>query len=416
MSDLSFRRPDSLASRVLGWAIAVAYIANSLLLVQLPRTGKTSALRETLRGWHYLIGALLLVLVAWRLWRWWRERPVSAPPGLGAGVHHFARQLTLVAYCVLLVLPFLGLLYGWHEGLTIHFGPLFRVPALVEETRRGWMFFGYFHSAGGFIVLLLTVAAVGTGLYSLLRYGRGLLAAFPAGFGALVYGSFLVSVYALSSFKSPGPGQRAVAIVLAITLAAWLLGRWLDRRRRTGSLDRRPGLVVRAGSVLACLALIALGAYGPHALFRVTPWPVGEAIEVAGGVTSHAAPVMQVTVFRETDFDRRVVDETYKWCRFCHTTGKDAPHLAGPNLYAIFGQKAGTVPNFFYSKAMAEAGRKGLVWNDETLDRYIAGPDQYIHGTSMIISSGPVKTPEERRAVINALKRETMAGAIIEAP
>ena len=36
------------------------------------------------------------------------------------------------------------------------------------------------------------------------------------------------------------------------------------------------------------------------------------------------------------------------------------------------------------------------------------GPDQFIPGTKMIISSGPVKTPEERAAVINILKRETM--------
>jgi cytochrome c2 len=57
---------------------------------------------------------------------------------------------------------------------------------------------------------------------------------------------------------------------------------------------------------------------------------------------------------------------------------------------------------------MAAAGRNGLVWDDATLDKFLAGPDEFVPGTSMIISSGPVRTPEERAAVINILKRETM--------
>ena len=150
------------------------------------------------------------------------------------------------------------------------------------------------------------------------------------------------------------------------------------------------------------------GAYGPYAMFRVTPWPVGEVVSAPEGVTSHAGSIVTVEMAPETDFERQVRQETYKWCRFCHTVGPGEPHLAGPNLYAIFGQQAATVPNFYYSRAMAEAGRDGLRWTDDTLDRYLAGPDAFVPGTSMIISSGPVRTPEERAAIINILKRETM--------
>ena len=74
----------------------------------------------------------------------------------------------------------------------------------------------------------------------------------------------------------------------------------------------------------------------------------------------------------------------------------------------IFGQQAGTVPNFHYSPELVAAGENGLVWTEETIMQYIAGPDQMVPGTKMIISSGPVTDPALQRAVINALKRDAM--------
>jgi cytochrome c2 len=65
------------------------------------------------------------------------------------------------------------------------------------------------------------------------------------------------------------------------------------------------------------------------------------------------------------------------------------------------------VPGFGYSAAMRRVRDKGLVWTDETKAAYVADPQAWMPGTSMIISSGPIPDPRVQAAVVNILKRET---------
>ena len=411
MRFLASHSGESLASRRVGWCIAVLFVALGVLNTILPRTEKASPLREDYRGFHYALGIGLLAFAIWRLALWLRvgQRPAGPLP---QPCIHWINGLCLLTLWLLVLSALLGFGYGWGEGHRLHFAGLFDLPSLMEPSRPLWQFSGYFHSGLGFATRLLAAAAVLTGFYTLMRYRIGLIRAFPAGFGPMFYLSVLIMVYALNSFQAPAPGLRAAAYFLAATATAWglgiLLGKagWSAYPKECGAGLGR--LAWKGAAAAGLLAICAFGLYVPHLMFRVTPWPMGVAVSAPPGVTSHQAPVTTVRVWPATVFERQVDAETFRWCRFCHTFRRNEPHLVGPNLHAIFGQRAGTVPNFHFSEAMAEASAQGLVWNDETLSAYLADPDGFLPGTSMIISSGPVADAARRAAVINLLKRESM--------
>jgi cytochrome c2/cytochrome b561 len=403
----------SRASKLWGWAMAPVFIVHSIIQINMPRTDKTLPLREELRGWHYIVGTLLLILVIGRLWAWWKERTPEPPAGMGAGAWHWGRMLALTSYLTLLVAPVLGLLYGWSSGYDLYLGPI-DLPALVGKDRNLWLFSGYFHSGLGFMMLVLNVAAILTIAYTLFRYGRGAFAALPPGYGLMVLGGLSVTSYAFATFRSPEPGPRAVAIFWGVLAVTWLLAKLLGRTKvpatRPAAAKPVPGWA-RVVAPTAAVAVLALGAYGPYAMFRVTPWPMGEVIEADPSIQSHMTLVTKVEIAPSTPFEEQVRAETYKWCGFCHLLTKaergQQPKV-GPNLWGIFGQKAASVPNFHYSEALANARDRGLVWTDENMAAYVANPHEFVPGTTMIISSGPITDPKAQMAIVNLLKRDTM--------
>ncbi|NKJ02369.1 c-type cytochrome [Novosphingobium sp. SG707] len=86
-------------------------------------------------------------------------------------------------------------------------------------------------------------------------------------------------------------------------------------------------------------------------------------------------------------------------CASCHG-GDNAQASFGPSLVGVFGKLAASVPGFAYSSAMRNAK---LVWDAETLDRFLAAPTKLVPGTKMPVA---LSRPADRAEVIAYLKQQ----------
>jgi len=67
-------------------------------------------------------------------------------------------------------------------------------------------------------------------------------------------------------------------------------------------------------------------------------------------------------------------------CKICHSLDKGGPNRVGPNLFGIFGRKAGELPG---SNASAEMKQSGIVWDDETMAKFLRDPRAAVPGNHM---------------------------------
>jgi len=79
-------------------------------------------------------------------------------------------------------------------------------------------------------------------------------------------------------------------------------------------------------------------------------------------------------------------EAVFQRCAMCHTHAKGEGNAVGPNLFGVVGRKAGSIPGFFYSVAMKNAG---FTWTNARLDAYIAAPQKVVSGNRMPFAGLP---------------------------
>ena len=82
-------------------------------------------------------------------------------------------------------------------------------------------------------------------------------------------------------------------------------------------------------------------------------------------------------------------------CAGCHSLDSNR---IGPAHRGVYGRKAGSAPGYGYSAALKGSG---IVWTDQTLDKWLQGPQKLVKGTRMYFV---LPDPAERTAVIAYLK------------
>lgn len=93
-------------------------------------------------------------------------------------------------------------------------------------------------------------------------------------------------------------------------------------------------------------------------------------------------------------------EELFRACAACHSLAPGR-HMTGPSLAGIWQRKAGTVEGFRrYSQALQ---RSELIWDEETLDAWLADPRKLIPGNRMNFRG--LKEASQRQDLIAYLRQ-----------
>jgi cytochrome c len=90
-----------------------------------------------------------------------------------------------------------------------------------------------------------------------------------------------------------------------------------------------------------------------------------------------------------------------------HQVSPNAQNGIGPILNGIVGRQAGQYPGYSYSSANKASG---LIWDEQSLARYLRAPGDFEPGTKMIFTG--LKKEQELADILAYLKRFDRKGNV----
>lgn len=142
-------------------------------------------------------------------------------------------------------------------------------------------------------------------------------------------------------------------------------------------------------------ALIVAMVAGILSTMLVQPKPLEKPVFLVAGAPSSApdeqvpaAPKVEPITPLLAKADPKKGQELTKVCQVCHTFNKGEPNKIGPNLWDVVGGPIAE-DRGGYSFSPALEAHKGQKWDPETLNQWLANPQQFAPGTKMTFAGFP---------------------------
>lgn len=118
------------------------------------------------------------------------------------------------------------------------------------------------------------------------------------------------------------------------------------------------------------------------------------------GIAAQAAPAAAQ--------DAAAGQRVFNQCRACHTINEGGRNGVGPNLWNIYGSRAGQREGFRYSAPMTERAQAGLTWTEENLRAYLRNPRDVVPGGSMAFAG--IRNDQQLNDLIAYLRAQRPGG------
>jgi cytochrome c len=184
--------------------------------------------------------------------------------------------------------------------------------------------------------------------------------------------------------------------------ASWLMERDIVKSREAMNLSLWDGYPAAQQQTLAAKMVQEMKSREmPPVQYRTIHWNAGvtdgdveafgkwahgtQSVEASSGDAGEGDPARGKVLFE-------------KRCTGCHAL---TDNKEGPRLQGVYGRTSGTAAGFAYSAALKKAG---IVWDETTLEKWLADPDAFVKGNDMDFL---VAKAQERRDLIRYLRQSS---------